>query len=87
MRFFTVENVTISPVAVRFENAHVDSLQELVILYKDGGEYIVFSDDAFVNNTTYGLGGDKDATYTFNRIVDVENISGVIVNGEIFPVE
>lgn len=87
MQSVTVGNVTISPVAVHIEDVHVDSLQELVILYKDGGEYTVFSDEAFVNNTTYGLGGDKDATYTFNRIVDVENISGIIVNGEIFPVE
>ena len=87
MQHVTVGNVIISPVAVRFDDMHVDSLRELTIRYRDGGEYTVFSDEPYVNNTTYGLGGEKDATYTFNRIVDVENISEIVINGESFPVE
>ena len=42
-----------------------------------------------MQNTTYGLGDTekKTATYTFNRIVDVEQVSAIIVNGEVFSVE
>lgn len=82
------DNITLSPVAILFDGVK-DSvvLNECIITYKDGGEYVVFSESAFVDNTTYGLNGSKGyVTYTFNRIVDVENVSGIIVNGEIFPV-
>ena len=83
------DTITLSPVAIRFEGVK-DSviLDECIITYKDGGEYVVFSEEQFVDNTTYGLNGEPGyVTYTFNRIVDVENVSAVIVNGEIFPVE
>lgn len=81
------KNVTVSPVAVRFDGTHVDDLTECVIVYADGSSYTVFSDEQFVQNTTYGLGDDrgKYATYTFNRIVDVEKVTAIIVNGEEIP--
>ena len=87
MQTVSVGDVTISPVAIRFEGMHVDYLRELIIRYKDGGEYRVFSDEPYVSNTTYGLGSEDAATYTFNRIVDVEQIVEITVNGEVFPVE
>lgn len=85
----TGKNVIISPVAVRFEKAQVDDLRECSIVYTDGSTYTLFSDEQFVQNTTYGLGDTEKniATYTFNRIVDVEQVSAIIVNGEVFPVE
>ncbi len=81
------KNVTVSPVAVRFEGTHVDDLHECTIVFTDGSTYTVFSDDRFVKNTTYGLGDSrgKYATYTFNRIVDVERVSAIILNGEEIP--
>lgn len=81
------KNVTVSPVAVRFDNIHVDDLTECVILYTDGSTYTLFSDEQFVQNTTYALGDSngKYTTYTFNRIVDVEKVSAIIVNGEKIP--
>ncbi len=84
----TGKDVTISPVAVRFDDIHVDDLQECTILYKDGSEYTVFSDEQFVQNTTYALGDSrgKYSTYTFNRIVDVKQVSAIIVNGEEIPI-
>lgn len=81
------DTITLSPVALRVNGVHVDSLKECTICFRDGSEYIVFSDEAFIMNTTYGLGDTDYVSYTFNRIVDVENVSAVIVNGEIFPVE
>ena len=84
----TAENITVSPVAVRFEGSFVDNLNECIITYTDGSEYIVFSDDRFIQNTTYGLGNSEDgsSTYTFNRIVDVDRVASITVNGEILPV-
>lgn len=80
-------DITLSPVALRVDGVHVDSLKECTICFRDGSEYIVFSDEAFTMNTTYGLGDTNYVAYTFNRIVDVENVSAIIVNGETFPVE
>ena len=84
----TGENVTVSPVAIRFDHARVDDLQECAILFKDGSEYTLFSDEQFVMNTTYALGDTEDntTTYTFNRIVDVEQVTAVRLNGVEIPV-
>lgn len=81
--------IILSPVAVRFGKEQVDDLRECSIVYTDGSTYTLFSDKEFVQNTTYGLGDTENntATYTFNRIVDVEQVSAIIVNGETFPVE
>ena len=67
----------------------MDDLRECSIVYTDGSTYTLFSDEQFVQNTTYGLGDTEKntATYTFNRIVDVEQVSAIIINGEVFPVE
>lgn len=83
----TGKNVTVSPVAVRFDKTQVDDLRECRIVYTDGSTYTLFSDEQFVMNTTYGLGDTEDntATYTFNRIVDVEKVSAIVVNGEEIP--
>ena len=82
------DGVTVSPVAVRFDSICVDDLQECSIVFADGSEYILFSDEQFVMNTTYGLGDahGKFSTYTFNRIVDVERVAAVMINGEEIPV-
>ena len=82
------ENVTVSPVAIRLENIHVDDLKECTILFDDGSVYTLFSEEQFVENTTYGLGdaNGKYSTYTFNRIVDVEQVTAVVLNGEEIPV-
>ena len=83
----TGKNTTVSPVAVRFDGISVDDLRECSITFTDGSEYVVFSDELFVKNTTYGLGDAKGkySTYTFNRIVDVEQVASIIVNGEEIP--
>ena len=47
----------------------MDDLRECSIVYTDGSTYTLFSDEQFVQNTTYGLGDTEKntATYTFNR--------------------
>lgn len=80
------DSITMSPVGIRFENTDSVDLSELIIIYHDGSEYVVFSDEQFVDNTTYGLNSSRgDVTYTFNRIVDVETVSGILVNGALYP--
>lgn len=82
------DTITMSPVAIRFDGmADGSGLKEAVILFDDGREYVVFSDEQFVDNTTYGLGTEGCVTYTFNRIVDVEHVSAIALNGELIPAE
>ena len=74
--------ITLSPIAVSIEGDAL-GLGEFSIVCADGSEYTVFSEESFVDNTTYGLMDERGgATYVFNRIVDVESVSGVMVNGE-----
>lgn len=83
------DTITMSPVAIRFDGIR-DSvvLKELTVVYGDGSEYVVFSEEKFIDNTTYGLNSTEEyVTYTFNRIVDVDNVTAIVVNGEVYPVE
>ena len=82
------DNITVSPVAIRFDALEESAdLEELIIAYTDGSEYVVFSDSTFVDNTTYGVDSSQGyVTYSFNRIVDVDNVSAIVVNGEVYAV-
>jgi len=88
MKAVTVDNMTLSPIAIRFEGVEESAvLDELVILFADGAEYVVFSEDQFVDNSPYGLDASEGyVTYLFNRIVDVEQVTAIVVNGEIYPI-
>ena len=86
MQAVTADGVTVSPVAIRLENTHVDAVDELILTYADGSQYVVCSEEQFVDNRSYALGDTDYVVYTFNRIVDVEQVSGIVINGEVFPV-
>lgn len=65
--------------------------RKLTIRYTDGTEYLVFSET--VNNTVVALHGQIDGsgpyalgTYMFNRIIDIDKVESVIVNGTELPV-
>lgn len=50
------------------------------ILFADGDEYVV--DDGYTLNHIFAVrDGEEELTYMFNRIIDVEAVSSVIVNG------
>lgn len=68
-----------------------DNIRDLTIRYADGTEYIVLSDT--VNNTVDVANSQIDGAgayvlhkIIFNRIIDVDNISAVYVNGVELPV-
>lgn len=68
-----------------------DNIRDLTIRYADGTEYIVLSDT--VNNTVDvansqidGVGSYVLGKIMFNRIIDVDKISAVYVNGVELPV-
>jgi len=68
-----------------------DNIRDLIIRYADGTEYIVLSET--VNNTADvgnsqidGAGAYVQCKILFNRIIDVNEISAVYVNGVELPV-
>lgn len=68
-----------------------DNIRDLTIRYADGAEYVVLSDT--VNNTVDVANSQIDGSGSyvlgriiFNRIIDVENISAVYINGVELPV-
>lgn len=63
------------------------NIEYLSIRYKDGTEYVLQSDEPAVDNTTYALIEDDGSeledkiSFTFNRIVDINEVEAVIING------
>lgn len=67
---------------------HADNVDSVTIRYEDGERYPVKGES--VDNTVFGIinsasNGEKDIcnqlTYMFNRIIDVEKVTAVVVNG------
>lgn len=93
--------VWLSPIGIRLYGQKLDMLNEagellldsLVIRYADGSEYIIDRDSADANkpstmNYAYGVQeSDGVLIYALNRIVDVEQVASVVVNGIEFPVD
>lgn len=92
--------ITYSPISIGVDMSKGLSLSDeeaqdpgnssfLEIKYKDGTSYIVSDVEKHIENSGYVLGG-VSGTWTmtaFNRIVDVNEIQEIIVNGVTFPVE
>lgn len=91
--------VTISPIGMRVENSiaigceNADCIDEVRIQFADGTEYMVFGavdgKEYGLDNRAYALGdgnNDQQVVYAFNRLVDVENIKSIFVNGVEYPV-
>lgn len=67
------------------------NLDELVIRFTDGTEYVVMRDgeESSVNNTAYIIGSGSAphyTTYLFNRLVDVNEIEAILLNGVQFSI-
>lgn len=91
-------NISLSPVAIRITVTDMDylwlredgtmspsiycNIDRLAIRYKDGTEYVVESDEPYINNTTYVLISFDGSTmsYTFNRLIDIDQVEAVIIN-------
>lgn len=90
-------NIVISPIGIRIYNAKlgyktVNDINSIILHYNDGTEYVVLDNagmpDHFTDNTTYGLldsvSDPARVTFTFNRLVDINSLSSVIINGTIY---
>ena len=73
---------------------HADNVDTVVIRYKDGTEYMV--EDGYILNYTFALCSSATEweednynmlTYMFNRIIDIDEVAAVIINGTELPVD
>lgn len=97
VRTFTAANgetARISAVGITMDNASPAqelTVQELTLHYADGSSYVVSSDSQNLMNWVLGyIYGDSDAApfahavYIFNRMVDVETVTSVSLDGRWF---
>ena len=62
----------------------VDNIESLVIRFRDGSEYVIHVDTAeqLMQNYKYcicNMDGDE-ITYSYNRLIDVDNVEAVVIN-------
>ena len=69
-----------------------DSIHTLTLHYTDGTDYPIWGEG--VDNTLFALNTEKEpkgddvlGVYMFNRIIDVENVVSVTINGCEFPTD
>lgn len=65
---------------------HSDNIKTVAIRYTDGEEYTVVGTGNIIN-VSDARQNKEELVYTFNRIVDIDNIAEVVLNGVSFPVE
>ena len=70
--------MTITSQSFRSGDCQID---ELRIKYSDGSEYIVESEDPYIHNATVSAMDGKTIWTAFNRLVDVDDVVSVILDG------
>ena len=78
--------ITLSPIGIRIDGAALglpedNGIQQVVLHYADGSDYVLLDEESFVSNRTYALQDQGVYTYTFNRIVDTTALASVTVEG------
>ena len=83
-------SIKISPIAMVWDSTggteikgeDIDSVESFKITYKDGSEYLVYDE----NTASFGYicGTDTGFIVLFNRIVDIDNIARITINGADF---
>ena len=90
--------IRVSPIAIRIDvtnmeflvrntgdkQSHTDQIHNLIINYKDGSEYVINGDN--ISNYAYACSSSdgSEISLIFNRLVDVEKIEFVQINGTKF---
>ena len=61
----------------------------LALKFKDGSEYVIQDEERNIDNTMYVLVSEEGyvVSYSFNRLVDVDNVTSVVINDMEFTVE
>lgn len=84
--------VTVSPMGVKIDLDYfgdeyiANAPQKLTLHYLDGNSYTVYDEDALLYNRMYALLSGSMMTVSFDRIVDVEALSAVEVDGVMFEI-
>lgn len=61
--------------------------EKVEICYLDGSSYVVINDEENIDNSGYICGsGGSDHAIAFNRLVNVDQVESVVVNGEDFHI-
>lgn len=82
--------ITLSPIGIRIDGAALglpedNGIQQVVLHYADGSDYVLLDEASFVSNRTYALQDQGVYTYTFNRIVDTTALASVTIEGTDYP--
>lgn len=84
--------ITLSPIGIRIHapalGLPVDSdIDQIILHYADGSDYVLEDEEAFISNRTYGfLDMEQEAFIdTFNRIVDTTALTSVTIEGTDYP--
>ena len=62
-------------------------LESIEVVYKDKETYVVCNKEKNVENSSYQLGAGTYYKTVFNRLVDVDEIERIVVNGVEFAVK
>ena len=80
-------NITVSPIAICVDVTGIpdypcDSIRTVKICFKDGTEYVVCDEN--VANYMFAMGhSDEDITLMFNRMIDVNEIASIVLDGDV----
>ena len=82
--------VTLSPIGLTLSLdqplAGALDLDYLALEYASGSRYVILDTTQFLDNTSYALyASEFSSTYSFNRLVDPQQVVKVIVNGQEIP--
>ena len=84
--------ITLSPIGIRIHapalGLPVDSdIDQIVLHYADGSDYVLEDEEAFVSNCTYSFLDMEQGAFidTFNRIVDTTALASVTIEGSDYP--
>lgn len=80
--------VILSPVAVIIHEQEIENFGHsfmglMKVCFADGTEYVV--QDGYIQNYVFSVGSqeNRESTYMFNRIIDVKEVTSVIVDGNV----
>ena len=87
--------VVVSPIGIRTYDEElgfdiVSDIHYIALRYEDGSEYVLIDDDSFVENRMYALGTGLTERYftvrLFNRIVDINSLSEIVLDDVVIKV-
>jgi len=87
--------VLISPIGMRIYNGELgfdtaSSIHNIALRYEDGSECVLIDNDSFIDNRMYALSTGLTDRYfvvhLFNRIIDINSLSEIVLDNIIIPV-